>query len=67
MLCCSGGGCEGLQVEEVTTWFGTVSASLVWALCISDSGVRPQSCTERSLCVLTDVECEDDSAGCVCG
>jgi len=34
-----GGEYEGLQVEKVTLRFELVSESLVWALCISDSGV----------------------------
>ena len=38
MLCCSG-VCEGVQVEEVTLLSKTVSKSLVWALCINDSGI----------------------------
>jgi len=33
------GVCKCLQVEEVTLCFETVSESLIWALCISDSRV----------------------------
>jgi len=58
---------EGLQVEEVTLCYKIVCESLVWVLCISDSGVWSLLSRERSLYVLTDTTWEEDLASCVCG
>jgi len=58
---------EGLQVEEVTLRSETVSESLVWAHCISDSGVWYLSSSERPLYVLADTTWEKDPTSYVCG
>ena len=44
------GECESLQVEEVTVRFETVSESLIWALCISESGVISVVQRKTTLC-----------------
>ena len=67
MFCCLGRECECLQVEEVTLRSETIFESLIWALCISASGVWFVSCAKRSLFILTDTTWKEDYASCVCG
>ena len=58
--------CDDLHVEEVTLRSETISKSLVWALCISNSRVWTLSVRERSLCILVDIAWEENSASCTC-
>ena len=58
-------GVRGLQVEEFTLQSEIFSESLVWAFCISDSGVRSLLCREKTLGILADT-CEEDPTSCVC-
>jgi len=57
---------DDLHVEEVTLRSETISKSLVWALCNSNSRVWTLSVRERSLCILVDIAWEENSASCTC-